>query len=102
MIKFSIIKSAISSKQSCRYQRNEGIAPLNLNFVKDGLEWSTSCSGRFIPEKNRVPFEYDGWHSNKLAMKVHMVMFIHHLFDFIMKILPPAFKGKCLRLARHY
>jgi hypothetical protein len=79
MITLSISNRAIGSKQSYRYQHNEGIAPLNLNPVKDGREWSISCSGGFIPEKNRVTFEYEIWNSNKLAMKVHMPIFIHHL-----------------------
>ena len=102
MIKLSISNRAISSKQNCHYQRNEDIAPLNLNLVKDGREWSASCSGRFIPEKNRVTFEYEMWNFNKLAMGVYMAMFNHHLFNFIIMILPPAFKGKSLRLSHHY
>jgi hypothetical protein len=77
------------------------LSTLILNLVKDGREWSTSRSGRFIPEKNRVTFDYVMWNSNKLAMKVHMAMSVHHLFNFVMKILPPAFKEKSLRLSNH-
>jgi hypothetical protein len=82
MTKCSISNTAVSSKQSFHYQHNEVIAPLNLKLAKDGRQWSTSRSGHFIQEKNRVSFEYEvGWNSNKQEMEVLIVMFIHHLLS---------------------